>query len=331
MSRAAILYFTERGGRLGQELAGFLGCEALKPARGELLPLTARLFREVDALIFIGACGVAVRAIAPLVRDKTSDPAVLVLDEAGRFVIPLLSGHIGGANALARRVAAHTGGAAVITTATDVNGRFAADAWAAANGCAIDSLETARAFAAAILREDLPLTCDFPIRGDLPNGVYLGEEGALGAAITVRRDARPFDTTLRLIPRILCVGVGCKRGTSAEAIAGAVDRALELGGLDPRAVRAVATIDVKRDEPGLVAWCAARGLPLRCHTAAELGALEGDFASSDFVLKTVGVDNVCERAAVLSAGAGAEIVVRKQAANGVTVAVARQDWRASFE
>ena len=105
-------------------------------------------FANMDALIFVGACGVAVRSIAPFVRDKKTDPAVLCLDERASFVIPLLSGHIGGANALAARLAGTLGAKAVITTATDVNGKFAVDAWAAQNGCAIEDFALAKRFAA---------------------------------------------------------------------------------------------------------------------------------------------------------------------------------------
>ena len=114
-------------------------------------------FANMDALIFVGACGVAVRSIAPFVRDKKTDPAVLCLDERASFVIPLLSGHIGGANALAARLAGALGAKAVITTATDVNGKFAVDAWAAQNGCAIEDFALAKRFAAEILEHDLPL------------------------------------------------------------------------------------------------------------------------------------------------------------------------------
>ena len=112
------------------------------------LPLAKDIYRErfssMDALIFIGACGIAVREIAPYLVSKKTDPAVLCIDEKMQFVIPLLSGHIGGANDLARRLAAALGAAAVITTATDVNGKFAADAWAAKNGCAISSMPLAK-------------------------------------------------------------------------------------------------------------------------------------------------------------------------------------------
>ena len=130
-------------------------------------------FTGMDALIFVGACGVAVRSIAPFVRDKKTDPAVLCLDERASFVIPLLSGHIGGANALAARLAGALGAAAVITTATDVNGKFAVDAWAAQNGCAIEDFALAKRFAAEILEHDLPLCSEFPVCPPLPGFPHL--------------------------------------------------------------------------------------------------------------------------------------------------------------
>ena len=131
-------------------------------------------FANMDALIFVGACGVAVRSIAPFIRDKKTDPAVLCLDERASFVIPLLSGHIGGANALAARLAGALGAKAVITTATDVNGKFAVDAWAAQNGCAIEDFALAKRFAAEILEHDLPLCSEFPVCPPLPGHWCVG-------------------------------------------------------------------------------------------------------------------------------------------------------------
>ena len=120
------------------------------------------VFQASDVLIFVGACGIAVRAIAPHIHDKQTDPAVVSLDELGRFVIPLLSGHIGGANALAVRLAAALGATAVVTTATDVNGRFSVDTWAASQGLFIDDMRAAKAVSAAILEGPVPLVSDFP-------------------------------------------------------------------------------------------------------------------------------------------------------------------------
>ena len=123
------------------------------------------------------------RSIAPFVRDKKTDPAVLCLDERASFVIPLLSGHIGGANALAARLAGALGAKAVITTATDVNGKFAVDAWAAQNGCAIEDFALAKRFAAEILEHDLPLCSEFPVCPPLPGGVVAAAEGPFSAEV----------------------------------------------------------------------------------------------------------------------------------------------------
>ena len=188
----------------------------------DFLPLEkqvyAAAFAGADALIFVGACGIAVREIAPYVRDKKTDPAVVCLDERAKFVIPLLSGHIGGANALAARLAQALCAAAVITTATDVNGKFAPDAWAAQHGCAISDMQLAKAAAAAILERDIPLCSTFPITTPLPGGTVPGQTGALG--IYIGCDTRePFAQTLRLIPRKLHVGLGCRSMPSRPIVA----------------------------------------------------------------------------------------------------------------
>lgn len=334
MRRAAILSFSARGtetaARVAAALDGDWTVRRCAPKGGDLMALTARLFAESDALVFVGACGIAVRAVAPNLRGKAQDPAVLVVDERGRFVIALLSGHIGGANALARRVAAALGATPVITTATDVSGRFAADEWAARNGLCVADMDAARRFSAAILERDLPLTSDFSVEGALPAGLVWGDAGDCGLAITFR-DARPFGVTLPLVPRVVHVGVGCKRGAGAEAIGAAVRAALSGAGVRREAVAGVASIDVKRDEPGLIAWAEAEGLPLRFYGSHELEGVEGTFAASEFVKQTVGVDNVCERAALLDAGDGARLIVKKTCQGGVTVAAALRKWSVVFE
>ncbi|MBR4185312.1 MAG: cobalamin biosynthesis protein, partial [Clostridia bacterium] len=193
------------------------------------------LFSAHDALIFIGACGIAVRDIAPHLRSKTEDPAVLVLDDRGRYVIPILSGHIGGANALAGLLAAKLGALAVVTTATDGAGRFSCDAWAASHACAISSMETAKAVSAAILTGDIPLSSEFPLPDALAPGLVRGESGLLGIRIGVRTE-EPFDVTLRLIPRVVTLGIGCRKGIPSEAIRSAVSQTLAAARIDPRAV-----------------------------------------------------------------------------------------------
>ena len=214
----------------------------------------------------------------------------------------------------------------MITTATDVNGRFSVDAWAAQQGLAIDSMRTAKAVSAAILEGPVPLSSDFPVTGPLPAGTEAGERGAVGICVSWRR-RRPFGETLLLVPPVLHVGLGCRRGTPAEAIRALVEQVLEEHAIHPRAVKCAASIDLKAEEPGLLAFCREKGWPVRFHSAGELAAVEGAFTPSAFVRTVTGVDNVCERAALL----GAErLLVKKTARDGVTVAVAAEHWEVRF-
>ena len=293
-----------------------------KPAQ----PFYGKLFRETDLMIFVGACGIAVREIAPHVRDKKTDPAVLSVDELGQFVIPLLSGHIGGANGFARELAENLGATAVVTTATDINHRFSVDDWAARNGFAIDSMPAAKAVSAAILERDVPLCSDFPIRGSLPSGVTAGESGPLGIALTYRT-GEPFGETLRLIPPVLHLGIGCRKGIAQEAVTAAVEQVLAEHHIDKRAVKSCASIDLKANETGLLGACAAWGWPITFYAAEELQKLEGDFTPSSFVKSITGVENVCERSALMGAD---RLLVKKTAISGVTVAVATENLEVYF-
>jgi len=292
---------------------------------GSLAAFVGRLFGR-DALIFVGACGIAVRAIAPHVASKASDPAVLCVDEKARFVIPILSGHIGGANRLAHRLSRVLGATPVITTATDVNGKFSVDAWAAERDMHISSMPLAKRVSAEILTRDIPFCGDAPRPAALPNGLFWGETGELGICVSTRERA-PFEHTLLLIPRVLRVGIGCRRGVPAERIQAAVDRVFTSCRLSPHAVAGAASIDIKADEAGLLEFCAARGWPIRFYSAQALEAVQGSASVSEFVKKTVGVDNVCERAALAGGG---RLIAPKTALDGVTVAVAEMEWGIEF-
>ena len=290
-------------------------------------PFYGPIFNDVDAMVFVGSVGIAVREIAPHVRDKSTDPAVVSIDELGKFAVPLLSGHIGGANDLALALANALGATPVITTATDINKKFSVDAWAARNGYVIGSLSTAKAVSAAILEQNVPLKCDYPIVTGLPNGVVLGDSGDVGIRISVYRD-ETFARTLRLIPPILHLGIGCRKGTDSAAIKDAVDAVLKDNNIDYRAIKCVASIDLKSEEAGLLQFCEERKLPVSFYSAEELKAVPGEFTPSEFVQSITGVDNVCERSALIGAK---ELIVRKTAMNGVTVAVAAEHLEVRFE
>lgn len=333
-----IFAFSERGSALALRISGYYENSEIHSIEKFAAPygFTAHksvcadmetLFREAGLLIFIGACGIAVRDIAPHLKSKTTDPAVLVLDDAGTFVIPILSGHIGGANRMAHDLAARLGATPVITTATDVSGRFSVDAWAAEHGFAISSMKTVKDISAAILTGDVPVMAEMPLPSALPAGLTAGGTGAVGIYIGIRT-ASPFAETLRLIPRCVTLGIGCRRDTPEGAIRDAVTAALAGAQIDLRAVRGVASIDVKREEAGLLAFCRERKIVPAFYSAAELAAVPGAFSDSEFVKKTVGVGNVCERAAVIDGGT---LILPKYAENGVTVAASVSDWRLSFE
>lgn len=318
MSIAAIA-FTERGMALGERLRRALPELTLRRcAAGELPGWTEQAFRESDALVFIGAAGIAVRAVAPFVRSKTADPAVVVLDERGTFAIPVLSGHLGGANELAGRLAAVVGALPVITTATDVNGLFAVDDWARRQGLTVANPERIKWISARLLAgERISVKSLYPIAGSLPMQVELSDEGY---DVLVSHRSRGRAEALRLVPRAVTAGIGCRRGVTEEAVEQAFLSALGKAGCHELSVAAVATIDLKAAEPGLVAFCRRRGLPLHTYSAGELAAVEGSFTASAFVEKTTGVDNVCERAAVRLSGG--RLLSRKEPCSGVTVALA---------
>ena len=322
-----IISFTDRGAALAERLAEELPGQASRGGDGlSLKDWTAAAFPEADALVFVGAAGIAVRAVAPHVRSKASDPAVVVVDEQGRYAVSLLSGHLGGANELTRRVAAILGAEPVITTATDVSGVFAIDDWARGHGCAVAETGRIKTVSGALLKgRTVPLFSPWPVEGALPQGLALSGPDECGAAVTVRRDGREI---LHLVPRIGVLGVGCKKGTPRETIEAAYAAFLEDNALYPQAIAEACTIDLKAEEQGLLAFCEAHGLPLRAFSAEELRAVPGDFTASAFVSSVTGVDNVCERAAVL--GSGGTLLVRKTAGNGVTLALALRPYTVRF-
>ena len=179
-------------------------------------------FARCQLLVFVGAVGIAVRTIAPYIKSKLTDPAVLSIDERGNFVIPLLAGHIGGANEMARYVAAALKAQACVTTATDVNGLFAVDEWAARNNMVLCSLKAAKDFAAALVAGDtvgLYVDAGFEIVGDLPKQVEINGSLPIGMAVTLSKRLAPFrQATVRLVPKIVHLGIGCKRNTPLERI-----------------------------------------------------------------------------------------------------------------
>lgn len=297
----------------------------LLPVENSLSEWTGAVFQDADGIIYIGAAGIAVRAIAPYIKSKTTDPAVVVLDAGACFCISLLSGHLGGANDLARETARFTGAVPVITTATDVNGRFAVDEFARKNELKLSDMKLAKEVTADLLDgKEIGFFSDFPVTGELPEGLVRNEKREHIIHITVKTGNRQETGTLFLIPRAVVIGIGCKRGTPKEAVEELADRVLEEAGVPWSAVAAVASIELKKDEAGLIRFAEDKKKPLYFLTAEELEQAQGGFQESEFVRGVTGVGNVCERAAVMACRAGGvqnELLTGKQAFHGVTAAL----------
>lgn len=342
-----ILSFTDRGALTAGEIAAAFPDEDVRTDRFSSLDISLReyadrAFSEADALVFVGACGIAVRAIAPFIRSKMTDPAVLAVDEAAHYVIPILSGHIGGANALARRISSVIGAEAVITTATDIRGAFAVDLFAKKNLLTILDPGGIKEVSSAILAgEKIGLFCELPMERELPQELLPDEPERMNLVIPDTRRGKPASLRtmiehaeaggtaktgmMVLLPKRAVLGVGCRKGASfAEVKAGAC-QALRLAGTDRRELAAVASLDRKKEENALKRLCAEWGLPFLVYTPEQLGQIPGDFAASEFVRDTAGVGNVCGRAShagALSFGSAARTLLPKTIIGGAAFAVA---------
>ena len=306
--RICLAAFSKAGAETAEKISLETGGDVWTPLRHKapgrhiirepLREWAGKMFAAYEALIFISACGIAVRAIAPHLKGKDKDPAVLALDERGRRVISLLSGHAGGANALAKRVAAVTGGEAVITTATDVNGIPAVDEWAKEHNCAVENPGAVKKISAAAL------------------------EGAeIGVAVTEEICDPPWPVTLWLRPRNLVLGVGCKRNVPFKALKEACAAFAEESRVSPLSIAALASIDAKKNEKGLLDLASYLGVPFVTFSPEELKSAPGNFTASEKVEAAVGVDNVCERAAVLKSGGS--LLRKKTVYEGITFALAK--------
>mgnify|MGYP004497196383 FL=1 len=363
---------------------------------------TGEQMKKRRSLLFIGACGIAVRAIAPFLTDKLNDVPVLVMDEQGRFVIPVLAGHVGGANELAVSLAERMGSTPVITTATDLNHCFAVDLFARRNALHIVNKDGIAKVSSRILAgEEVTMAVEEghfreeaqTLRGrrvsrktNIPDGIRLvscipefhtdipivmteviedipavstestmnvpavSAESTTDAPVAFSESSAgipgvtesPVDILvapasygqgrlLTLRPKEYVIGIGCKRGKAAEQIDHFVHRVLKESGIPMEQVAAFASIDRKKDEEGILWMSSHYGIPFVTYSAEELQQVEGTFHASEFVKSQVGVDNVCERAALRFSGPDGILITGKQAEDGITAAIVKRRWSVSFD
>lgn len=377
--KLAIISFTENGIKLSQTVSKSLSgrkvtlytkcsrytAEDLKVQRVKesLQVWTAQRMAEGDALLFIGACGIAVRAIAPNLTDKLHDVPVLVMDEEGQYVIPILSGHVGGANELARELADLMDARPVITTATDVQKKFAVDLFAKRNHLEIMNKDgIAKVSAKALVGEQLTIAvraknieCYHPKFCEVREEDFTEAENQLLREANMHKqdqEACGVEQPLRLVPyvkdqpvdivvsemqdnknaliwlrpRRYVVGMGCRKNKASEELLAFYQETLEQAMVEPGEVYALASIEKKKDEPGLLAISERMRIPFFTYTAEELNRVGACVHSSEFVKAQVGVDNVCERAAFAGCGVSGWLIYEKHAFDGMTIAIAERNW-----
>lgn len=362
--------------KLAKKLENISGAEIITKVKCEALPEVSMretvkacvdvYFEQVDAIVFVTASGIAVRSVAEHLAHKSEDPAIVCMDECGKHVISLVSGHAGGANALTQMLADVMWATPVITTATDVEGRFSVDEYAREHNLVVTDWAKAKAISAEVLavgaepvwvdeaevsQEEEKNACEI-CKEQKSTGIDVGKiendgcENEIGVqklqigshqVVITPQDVSVDAQTLQLIPRCIVAGVGCKKGIPVDKIEHAVQDAFAKAGLRMEALCAVVSIDLKKEEAGLLEFCETRNVPFEIYAAEELQAVPGTYSASEFVSGVTGVDNVCERSAVKYASEHGmnqgeqllgrqakhgELLLRKQAYGGVTVALA---------
>jgi cobalt-precorrin 5A hydrolase len=348
--RIAIIAITRNGALLGKKLreslaggelyvsrryAGQAGKEREVFEPGDLKELLASLWGTVDGFVLIMATGIVVRMIAPLLESKQTDPAVVTMDDAGRFAIALTSGHLGGANELAERCAFVTGSRAVITTATDVNELPSFDMLAREQGWVIDDISGVKTLNRLLLDdEEIAVVdpggqtrCWFHGRGRLSFYDTFAEaldsrsQGYLFVSNRqLPRRSQP-DNLLILRPRNLVLGIGCNRGTPADEIDDFVAAHLKRIFVSMKSVRCIATAVAKRDETGLIEYAARNNIPLEFFESEELNSIACPSPPSEHARAAIGAIGVAEPAALLASGGG-RLMLKKVKSENVTLAVA---------
>lgn len=362
--------------KLAKKLENISGAEIIAKVKCEALPEVSmketvkacvdEYFEQVDAIVFVTASGIAVRSVAEHLTHKSKDPAIVCMDECSKHVISLVSGHAGGANALTQMLADVMWATPVITTATDVEGQFSIDDYAREHNLVVTHWAKAKAISAEVLatgakpvwvdeaevsQEEEKNACEI-CKEQKSTGIDVGKiendgcENEIGVqklqigshqVVITPQDVSVDAQTLQLIPRCIVAGVGCKKGIPVDKIEHAVQDAFAKAGLRMEALCAVVSIDLKKEEAGLLEFCETRNVPFETYAAEELQAVPGTYSASEFVSGVTGVDNVCERSAVKYASEHGmnqgeqllgrqakhgELLLRKQAYGGVTVALA---------
>lgn len=319
-----IFYITNSGRAMAERLKEiFPSAEIIKFNKSATVTFEKK-WREAKNLIFIMATGIVVRTISPFLKDKKTDPAVVVIDEKGSFVISLIGGHLGGANELAKKIARYIGAEPVITTSSDINEHTALDLWAKEHNLVIDDPSRLPSVATRLINRgflNIYAAPGFSLEGLCPHDfIPVSDPSEADLIITSRIDLKGSQSQILLRPKSFIVGIGCNSGTSSVEIEEAVKAVFEKYSLSFNSIHFIATIDLKAKEKGLIDFARRHGFNILIFSPEELNRIK-DIDPSEAVFKATGAMGVSEPAALLASGAK-ELLIPKQKHGNVTVAVA---------
>lgn len=335
--KLALIAITDKGTQLAINISKNLNVDLFlfneyKIANSKELkrPLSSNIktiFNEYDGIIFIMAAGIVVRIISPYIISKISDPAVVVLDELGKFVISLLSGHIGGANELAIKIADITGGQPVITTSTDINNAPAIDVIAKKNNCYIQNINQIKYINKALANsQKISIFTQYKVENSKGDYITVNPTKVYNQNVVISTELNKTKDKLYLIPRILVLGIGCKKNTSLQDLDLAIKDFMDKNNRDLYSIAIISSIDLKSNERCILDFCNNYNIEFKVFNVNELKSIEDKFSISTFVKKSVGVGNVCETSAYLASNKGKQIATKTKYTN-ITLALFEKEYK----
>lgn len=333
--KIACLSFTDKGRHLGERLRLETNNQYRvdhyfnKDVEGGIKEALKSIWKDYEGIIFVSATGIAFRMSAKFISHKTVDPAIVVIDDLGRFSISLLSGHIGGGNKLAKDMAKALGAMPVITTATDSRGIESVDLFAEKNDYYIENIKSVTTITSMMVNDKYV-------------GVYTEDKNQIAYSKTINvEDLRQIDRKIKgliivsstnefknidipytiLRPKNINIGIGCRKGISSEKIIGAIKDQLEKFNLSRKSLKSLGTIEVKKDEKGILEASEYFNLPLKIFTVEEIKEVEDKFSKSQFVKDAVGVYSVSGPVAYLQGG---EMISEKSKHEGITISISKE-------
>lgn len=332
--KIACFSFTDKGRRLGYRLESLsndiynIHHYENKKTEGGIKELVNRIWTKYDGLIFISATGIALRMINPYIQNKTIDPAVVVVDDMGSFSISLLSGHIGGGNDLAEYIGAEIGAMPVITTATDNRGIESIDNFAKKNDYYMEDMKSITRITSMMVNgktiglyteDGKGINYDNIIIVDDLNDIDPRIDGLIIVSSEIHKNIKLPKTTL--IPKNINIGMGCRKGVETERIIKAVEEVFYNEKLSTKAIKSIGTVEVKKDEKGIIQASKHFNCPMKIFTIDEIKEVEDKFEKSQFVKDTIGVYSVSEPTAHLLGG---DMIAMKSKHNGITISISKE-------